>query len=188
MCLNKLLGKLPGFSLIEISIVLLIVGILVGAVLKGKDVMEVAQLNDVASDVQVLQMAYFNYLTSFGSIPGNDNRATARFGGSLQDGSGNGKTSSDEAKHIFEHLHAAGLIDSANFKMPKVGGTYDMVSEDGVVKLRLSKEGNGFLSRKQVVSLMTKITDRIGASPGQVESTPTEIKEDGAYSIKVRLN
>ncbi|MDR1233656.1 MAG: type II secretion system GspH family protein [Holosporales bacterium] len=180
--------KLPGFSLIEISIVLLIMGILAGAIFKGKDLIESAQLSSVAADVQMLHIAYLNYVNSYNSLPGNDKNVSTRFGKDGLNGTGSGKTSSGEAKNIFKHLYAAGLIDSENFKMPKIGGAYDMISDDGIVKLRISEGENGFLSSTQVVSLVAKINERLGSKPGLVETDPKEIKSDSKYLIKIRIN
>ncbi|MDR2598639.1 MAG: prepilin-type N-terminal cleavage/methylation domain-containing protein [Holosporales bacterium] len=179
--------ELPGFSLVEISIVLLIIGILAGAVMKGKDLIESAQLQSVASDIHDLQISYASYVSSYGSIPGNDGAAIARFGGGVKNGSGSGALTSEEAKEVMKHLHAAGLINSENFKLPKIGGTYDVIAENGVAKVRLSDDGKEFLSYKQVVALRAKISDLTGSLPDDIEITPSELKPDGKYLLKVKI-
>jgi prepilin-type N-terminal cleavage/methylation domain-containing protein len=179
--------ELPGFSLIEISIVLLIVGILAGAFMKGKDLIESAQLQSVASDMHSLQIAYANYINSYGCIPGNDGAAAARFGSGVKNGSGSGRLTAEEAKEVMKHLFAAGLIGSDNYKVSKVGGNYEILSVNGIAKMRLSNDGNGFLSHKQVVALKAKIVEMTGNKPEDIEILPAELKPDGKYAITLRL-
>ncbi|MDR1034971.1 MAG: prepilin-type N-terminal cleavage/methylation domain-containing protein, partial [Holosporales bacterium] len=177
--------RLPGFSLVEISIVLLIVGILAGAIMKGRDLIESARFQSIANDIHEFQMAYANYINLYGSLPGNDGLAVTRFGSGVKNGSGNGKLTQDEAKEVMKHLYAAGLIKLENFKVPKIGGAYEIISEDGVVKIKLSAGDEGFLSHKQVVALVAKIGELTGSSPEKTEITPAELKPDGKYCIKV---
>ena len=181
--------KIEGFSLIEVSMVLLIVGIIAGATLKGRDLIEAAQLKSVATDIQNLQIAYASYVNSYGSLPGDDNLAASRFG-DVENGDGNGKISSDEAKKVFSHLYAAGLIDSKNFKIPKIGGTYEIVSEQNSVKLKISDNGNAFITGKQLISLKAKITELLGESKGSLESDPTDISHDESkkYIVKAKID
>jgi prepilin-type N-terminal cleavage/methylation domain-containing protein len=63
-------GKAKGFSLIELSIVLVIIGIIIGAASIGKDVHRNAQNQRIASEfVQGWLLAYDNYVTVTGVVP-----------------------------------------------------------------------------------------------------------------------
>lgn len=181
--------KLEGFSLIEVSMVLLIVGIIAGAMLKGKDLIDAAQIKSVASDIQNLQIAYANYVNSYGSIPGDDNLAKSRFG-DVENGDGDGKISSDDAKKIFSHLYAAGFIESKNFKTPKIGGTYEVISDENSFKLKISNNGNPFITGKQLISLKAKVAELIGDNKGNIESDPTDVSLDTSkkYIVKIKID
>ncbi|MDR2666700.1 MAG: prepilin-type N-terminal cleavage/methylation domain-containing protein [Holosporales bacterium] len=179
-----------GFSLIEISMVLLIMGIIAGGVMKGQDLVEIAQLKSLIGDIQNLQLAYANYTSLYNALPGNDKAATAKFGSKVTDGSGSVSTSVDDAKKVFSHLYAAGLINSERYKTPKIGGIYDIVSEDGVVKLRISNNGNPSLNGKQVVLLIAKMKEVAGEDTEILETDPKEVTSDKSkkYIVKAKLN
>jgi len=77
--MRLLKGKLEeqeGFTLIEMAIVLIIIGIIIGAVVKGKDVMKSAEQKRLYTTyVREWQMAYNNYYDRTGWILGDDNSA-----------------------------------------------------------------------------------------------------------------
>lgn len=178
---------LPGFSLIETSIVLLIIGIVAGAALKGKDVLDSVRLKTVASDIQVLQIAYDNYVSAYSALPGDDKNASKKFSG-VEDGDGDLKFSESDAAKVFKHLFGAGLIDDENYKIPKIGGSYDMIAEDGVLKLRLSNGGSGFLTRKQVTAVSAKCNELLGKSEDIIETDPKFDDNDSTkYVLKVKI-
>ena len=153
-------SRLEGFTLVEISIVLLIIGVIAGGMMKGKDLLESARINSVVSDVQNFRVAYAEYTNLYGVLPGDDSGATGKFKG-VSDGDGDGKTSSSDAKNVFPHLKAAGLIPS-QIKNPKIGGSYDVVSENDETMLRISKAGSPFLTNKQATKIVAKMKGEIG--------------------------
>jgi prepilin-type N-terminal cleavage/methylation domain-containing protein len=62
-----------GFSLIELSVVLIVIGMILGAVSIGKDVHRAAQNQRIASEfVQGWLIAYDNYVTTRGAVPGDN--------------------------------------------------------------------------------------------------------------------
>jgi hypothetical protein len=156
--------------------------------MKGRDLIEAAQVRAVAGDIQVLQIAYTSYLSQYDAIPGDDANAETRFGSGIQNGDGDGKISADDAKKVFSHLHAAGLIDSPNFKTPKIGGRYDVMSENGVAKLMISDDGNAFMTPKQLHALQAKTEEMIGKDRCELKSSPAS--SDGkqqVYLVKITL-
>ena len=182
-------ARYDGFSLMEISIVLLVIGILAGGMLKGKDLIEAAQVRAVVNDFQNLQTAFESYVNSYGSIPGDDASASVRFPGA-SNGDGDGVMSSDDAKKVFEHLFSAGLIETEKFKIPKIGGEYDVISEDNNVKLRLSNAGSPVLSKKQTIAIIAKINEAFGANANIIESVPeisSKSSQKQKYTVKFIL-
>jgi prepilin-type N-terminal cleavage/methylation domain-containing protein len=84
-----------GFTLVEIAIVLVIIGLLLGGILKGQEMITQARIKNVVNDFNGITAAYFAYQDRYKAVPGDDNNAATRWadpnppGGAL-DGSGNG--------------------------------------------------------------------------------------------------
>jgi len=71
---EKLLGGSKGFTLIEMAIVLIIIGIIIGAVVKGKDIIRSAEQKKIYSKfVNEWQIAYMNFYDRTGRILGDRN-------------------------------------------------------------------------------------------------------------------
>ena len=154
---NFLRKRLSGYSLVEISIVLLIIGIVTTAMLKGRSLIESTRLDTIVNDIRSLQLAYGQYVDSYASIPGNDNGVKHLT--DVETGKGDGKFVEDDATRMFSHLHAVGLIDSKNFKIPKLGKEYTIIENDNHPYIKL----NG-LSKEQVILLKTKLTAAFGTT------------------------
>jgi prepilin-type N-terminal cleavage/methylation domain-containing protein len=82
-----------GFTLVEVAIVLVIVGLLLGGILKGQEMITQARIKNVANDFNGVTAAYFSYQDRYKAVPGDDINAGTRWGagfaGAVQ-GSGNG--------------------------------------------------------------------------------------------------
>jgi prepilin-type N-terminal cleavage/methylation domain-containing protein len=73
------LTKQKGFTLVEIAIVLVIVGLLIGGVLKGQEMITNAKLKRIESDNAGMAAAMFSYQDRYLQLPGDDRDAGARF-------------------------------------------------------------------------------------------------------------
>lgn len=69
-----------GFTLIELSIVLVIIGLLVGGVLLGRDLIEVSKIRRQASQLQEISTAYNVFRLKFNAIPGDLCKNAPSFG------------------------------------------------------------------------------------------------------------
>lgn len=62
-----------GFTLIELAIVLVIIGIILGAILRGQDLIDNARAKKIASNVYGYEAAIWGYYDKFGKFPGDTN-------------------------------------------------------------------------------------------------------------------
>ncbi len=110
-----------GFTLVEIAIVLVIIGLLVGGVLKGREMITNAKIKRVENDFAGVSAAIYAYQDRYGVLPGDDPAASTRFAGDWRgadNGNGNGNISGgwnstnngNESRKIWKHLRGAGLI------------------------------------------------------------------------------
>lgn len=113
-----------GFTLVEMAIVLVIIGLLLGGVLKGQELIDNSRIKNAVNDIKGISAAYNGYLDRFQRLPGDDGPVAtiqAR-GGSWQAavaGNNNGAlnvpaaqalTGGGENGIFFRHLRHAGFI------------------------------------------------------------------------------
>lgn len=79
-----------GFTLVELSIVLVIIGLLIGGVLKGKGMIDNTKIKRVKSDVDAIVAAVYSYQDAYNSFPGDDNVARTINGVAITAGDGDG--------------------------------------------------------------------------------------------------
>ena len=93
-----------GFTLVELSIVLVIIGLLIGGVLKGKSMIENAKIKRFQNDIKSLTAAVYTYQDKYGYYPGDDPN-----GNSCQ-GDGNGYINGDERICAWRQLIDDGAV------------------------------------------------------------------------------
>jgi prepilin-type N-terminal cleavage/methylation domain-containing protein len=109
-----------GFTLVEIAIVLVIIGLLLGGILKGQELITSARVRNIADQNSGVQAAYYGFVDRFRQVPGDWVQANAAqaIPGVLNGGNGNGRLDTDdgqwnEAMAVWEHLSRAGFIQGA---------------------------------------------------------------------------
>ncbi len=128
--------RMAGFSLIELAIVLVILGLLVGGIMSGQSLIRAAELRSVTRELQGYQAAVGTFRDKYLALPGDMRNATAFWGRQVSaahcvtnssaavsapgscDGDGNGTLSdatainlSSESFQFWRQLQHAGLIE-----------------------------------------------------------------------------
>lgn len=100
-----------GFTLVEISIVLVIVGLILGGVLKGQALIDSARVRSIVNDINGLRAAWYGFQDRFHSVPGDYAGASSHISAASQDGNGDGTIDSkQEIASVWQHLSATGFI------------------------------------------------------------------------------
>ena len=113
-----------GFTLVEIAIVLVIIGLLLGGILKGQEMITQAKIKNVVSDFSGISAAYYGYQDRYRAIPGDDPNAGTRWTTptAATSGNGNGVVAGTynnagatcavtvEACSWWDHLRRAGFV------------------------------------------------------------------------------
>lgn len=118
---------LSGFTLIELSVVLMIIGIIAGAVFKGQDLLEAAKIRSILNDINRYRLAISSYQETYNSLPGDDPNASTHFGAAIPNGNGDGIINGLEKNYFWQHLHLAGQTHNSVAPSSKLGGKYTIV-------------------------------------------------------------
>lgn len=102
-----------GFTLVELSIVLVIIGLLVGGVLVGQDVIRSSEIKKSVDQMQELGTSLRLFKNEYQAHPGDFSTAQNFWGASVPNGNGNGEIKSVPGIHeeelLWLHLFRAGL-------------------------------------------------------------------------------
>ncbi len=110
-----------GFTLVELSIVLVIIGLLVGGILAGQSMLHTVKIQKLVRDLQQYEIAFNNFKTTYKYYPGDSPMFTPPGNGDdilWRGAAGNSACSTSpstiydnfEAYNTFAHLSQAGMI------------------------------------------------------------------------------
>ena len=109
-----------GFSLVEVAVVLVIIGLILAAVLQGRQLIASAEYKSLKSQLSEYRNAFYTFRDRYGALPGDFDEADTRLDldaadngdgdGTIDDGPGCA-SDGDESCLAWQHLRAAGMID-----------------------------------------------------------------------------
>lgn len=179
MGMKMMRGTCRAFSLIEISIVLIIIGVLSAAVLKARDVIESARLQSVALEIVHYRTLIERYRDQFGKFPGH----TA-------------SSSTMRLQESWNSLFEVGLLSEDVIPSSKMGGQFSVMYLEkpyrpGVYLLlseSLGSMNRGALTPQQALKLKEKVGE-VHPSRGQILIANAAgagkcVNADGQYNLK----
>ena len=139
-----------GFTLVEIAIVLVIIGLLLGGILKGQEMITQAKIKNVIADMSGVSAAMYGYQDRYKALPGDDKNANSRWS-STTPGSGDGviqgayttaapgtlssatPAPTTESVFFWHHLRLAGFVSGTGAEQPfnAVSGRIGVQTSDG---------------------------------------------------------
>jgi prepilin-type N-terminal cleavage/methylation domain-containing protein len=121
-----------GFTLVEIAIVLVIIGLLLGGVLKGQELINSAKVKNFATDFRNIPLFIYGYQDKFKALPGDDAKVGDHLGGAATsagvtlltptagtlgngriEGNYNSTAAADESVAFWQHVRLANLASGA---------------------------------------------------------------------------
>lgn len=115
-----------GFTLVEIAIVLVIIGLLLGGILKGQELINSAKVKNLANDFRTIPTYIYAYQDKFRAIPGDQTQAVldsqfppantatasstaATLGNGVINGAWNATAATAESFVFWQHIRLANL-------------------------------------------------------------------------------
>ncbi len=165
--------KQRGFTLVEIAIVLVIIGLLLGGILKGQELITAARVRNLADQAASVQAAYYGFVDRYRAVPGDmlasqvcgaigNNPAwscPAGVGGAAAAPGGNGQIDAtvwSEAAAAWSHMTFAGFLQGNYPGTANAEGAYVSTATPAAPR----NPWNGFL-------LLARTNDYRPAAPGQ---------------------
>ena len=106
-----------GFTLIEIAIVLVIIGLLLGGVLKGQELINSAKVKNLATDFKNVPIYIYGYQDKYKALPGDDANAKLHLGASA--------VQCHDTRHSGQWYHRRGMeLDNPNRRKLSVLAAY----------------------------------------------------------------
>lgn len=150
------------FTLVELAIVLVIIGLLVGGVLVGQQLIRSAKQRAVGARFTRLHLATETFRTKYGQMPGDFNRASSNLACTNCDGNGDGiienQTGTAISANRYEFSVAMQLMGLAHMIEGEYTGNY-------TVAQRVSLTDNGYnLPFDRAALVFTTIPNAWGAT------------------------
>ena len=185
-----------GFTLVEIAIVLVIIGLLLGGILKGQEMITQAKIKNVINDFNGITVAITSYQDRYRALPGDDPNAAARW--TIQapaNGNGNGIIAGNynandtsgtagappaaaESNLFWQHLRIAGFVPGLT--VGTGSGTPPPNATGGLIGVESGVVGTSGLGFTSTIVCSSNVADKVAIA------VDTQIDDSNSATGQVR--
>lgn len=195
-----------GFTLIEIAVVLVIIGLLLGGVFKAQELINSAKVKNLASDFRSIPLFIYGYQDKFKRLPGDDPDAVNHLGGTatkatdktgqkpgngIIEGKWDATDMTDENVLFWQHIRLAGLAAGSTDFTEAAKAGLPSNAEGGQVGIQMSTPISGLSGTYYICSsgINAKLAQQLDAtlddgSPSggslRAQETSTDATKTGA--------
>jgi len=173
---NKKLTE-AGFTLVEIAIVLVIIGLLLGGILKGQEMITQAKIKNAINDFNGLTTAINSYQDRYRALPGDDGRAAARwttqapadgnadgtiaglYNANNTAGTGGAPANTAESNLFWQHLRIAGFVPGLT--VGTGSGTPPPNAAGGIIGVESAVVGTNGLGFTSLIVCTSNLPDKV---------------------------
>ncbi len=175
--LRQLAGKTPrthGFTLVEMSVVIVVIALILGAIVEGQKLLHNQELNSVVSDVNHFKQAIALFKTKYRALPGDFSDAANRWPAKTVSGNGDGSWGIGETEGLrgWQQLYLSGILPDYNYT-----GSGWLAIGQNLPQSQINK-GTGY----QLVGQVTVFTEGHGNAIQLGQVNNTDFLTDGALS------
>lgn len=129
--MNNFVKNQKGFTLVELAIVLVIIGIILGGVIKGQELINNAKVKKIPQMHKEISAAVYAYQDRYRFLPGDDSTATTRWA-TARNGNADGQIAyaagnylacaagtNNDACGAWEHMRQAGFLSGSGRLNPQ---------------------------------------------------------------------
>ena len=174
---NRKQSTEAGFTLVEIAIVLVIIGLLLGGILKGQEMITQAKIKNVINDLNGITVAVTSYQDRYRALPGDDGNATTRWTTQAPaSGNGNGiiaglynandtggtlgaPSAAGESNLFWQHLRIAGFVPGLT--VGTGSGTPPPNAAGGIIGVESGVVGTNGLGFTGVIICSSNLPDKV---------------------------
>jgi len=185
-----------GFTLVEIAIVLVIIGLLLGGILKGQEMITQAKIKNVINDFNGITVAITSYQDRYRALPGDDKNAGARW--TIQNpangdgdgviagfynandtaGTGGAPAAAAESNLFWQHLRIAGFVPGLTVGTGT--GTPPPNATGGIIGVESAVVGTRGLGFTSTIVCSSNVADKVAIA------VDTQIDDSNSATGQVR--
>jgi prepilin-type N-terminal cleavage/methylation domain-containing protein len=173
-----------GFTLVEIAIVLVIIGLLLGGILKGQEMITQAKIKNLINDFNGVTVAVTSYQDRYRALPGDDPTADTRWatqGPAKGDGNGTiaglynatvtaAPTSAQESNLFWQHLRIAGFVPGIT--TGNGSGSQPLNAAGGMIGVESGVSGTNGMGFTSLIVCFSNLPEKVASAiDGQMDDS-----------------